>query len=361
MKQDIEQLTLNKTLMTDIRQIINNARVNAVRSVDFCRVQMYWHLGQRIFEEEQQGKERADYGTYLIRNLAKVLEPEYGSGFGVRQLEMCRQFYRTYPIANTVCAQLNWSQYKLLIAISDDDKREYYKLEAVNNCWTKRELERQIHSQLYERLLLSTDKDAVMAMARKERLPQTPQEIVKDPMVLEFLGLEKKPQYYERDLETTIIDHLQDFLLEMGNGFTFVARQKRLLIEDDEFFADLVLYNRLLRSFIVIELKTDKLTHQDLGQLQMYVNYYDRYERVDGENPTIGILLCTEKNDTMVRISLPEDNKTIMASKYELYLPSEEQFRAVIEKEKQAFFLTEENSEEKIVTPIKPQRQDDNI
>ena len=361
MKQDIEQLTLNKTLMTDIRQIINGARENAVRSVDFCRVQMYWHLGQRIFEEEQQGKERADYGTYLIRNLAQVLEPEYGSGFGVRQLEMCRQFYRTYPIANTVCAQLNWSQYKLLIAINDDDKREYYKLEAVNNCWTKRELERQIHSQLYERMMLSTDKEAVMAMARKERLPQTPQEIVKDPMVLEFLGLEKKPQYYERDLETAIIDHLQDFLLEMGNGFTFVARQKRLLIEDDEFFADLVLYNRLLRSFVVIELKTGKLTHQDLGQLQMYVNYYDRYERVDGENPTIGILLCTEKNDTMVRISLPEDNKTIRASKYELYLPSEEQFRAVIEKEKQAFLSAKENIEEDISPNIKPQQQDDNI
>ena len=353
MKQDIEQLTLNQALMTDVRQIINSARANAVRSVDFCRVQMYWHLGQRIFEEEQQGKDRADYGTYLIRNLAQVLEPEYGSGFGVRQLEMCRQFYRTYPIANTVCSQLNWSQYKLLIAISDNDKREYYKLEAVNNCWTKRELERQIHSQLYERLLLSTDKEAVLAMARKERLPQTPQEIVKDPMVLEFLGLEKKPQYYEHDLETAIIDHLQDFLLEMGNGFTFVARQKRLLIEDDEFFADLVLYNRLLRCFVVIELKTDKLTHQDLGQLQMYVNYYDRYERVEGENPTIGILLCTEKNDTMVRISLPEDNKTIMASKYELYLPSEEQFRTVIEKERQAFFSANENNEENIT----PQHQ----
>ena len=377
---------LTPTLMTDVRQIIDNARSNAVRSVDFCRVQMYWHLGQRIFEEEQQGKERADYGTYLIRNLAQVLEPEYGSGFGVRQLERARQFYRIYPIASTVRTQLNWSQYKLLIAISDNDKREYYLLEAVNNCWTARELERQIHSQLYERLLLSTDKEAVLAMARKERLPQSPQEIVKDPMVLEFLGLEKKPQYYERDLETAIINHLQDFLLEMGNGFTFVARQKRLLIEDDEFFADLVLYNRLLRCFVVIELKTDKLTHQDLGQLQMYVNYYDRYERVEGENPTIGILLCTEKNDTMVRMSLPEDNKTIMASKYELYLPSEEQIRAVIEKEKQrflsaecrgeacfhyaeaqkttlekeAFLSTNENSEDKIVSPIIPQRHDDN-
>ena len=165
---------LTPMLLTDVRQIIDSARSNAVRSVDFCRVQMYWHLGQRIFEEEQQGKDRADYGTYLIRNLAQVLEPEYGSGFGYRQLCFCRQFYLTYPIVNALRSQLNWTQYRLLIQIVDSDKREYYLLEAVNNCWTARELERQIHSQLYERLLLSTDKEAVLAMARKERLPQTP-------------------------------------------------------------------------------------------------------------------------------------------------------------------------------------------
>ena len=201
--------------VSEIRSIIDQARSNAVRSVDFCRVRMYWNIGKRIFEEEQHGKERADYGTYLIRNLAKRLEPEYGSGFSVRQLERSRQFYRLYPIASTVRTQLNWSQYKMLIAIADADKREYYELEAINNSWTGRELERQINSMLYERLLLSNDKEAVLAVARKERIPESPMEIIKDPMVLEFLGLERQPAYYEKDLEKAIITHIADFLLEM--------------------------------------------------------------------------------------------------------------------------------------------------
>ena len=320
-----------QNLYDEVREIIASARQNAVRSVDFCRVQMYWNIGKRILETEQAGRERAEYGAYLLKNLAKRLEPEYGSGFSVRQLEMCRQFYRTYPIANTVCSQLNWSQYKLLISIPDEYKREYYQLEAINNAWTKRELERQINSQLYERLLLSNDKETVLAVARKERTPQQPQEIIKDPMVLEFLGLERKAAYYEKDLEQALITHLQKFLLELGNGFTFVARQKRILIEDDEFFADLVFYNRLLRSFVVIELKTEKLTHQDLGQLQMYANYYDRVEKTPDENPTIGILLCTAKNDTVVKMSLPEDNTSILASQYQLYLPTQDQLKTEIE------------------------------
>lgn len=311
--------------VNEIKSIINTARTNAVRSVDFCRVQMYWAIGQRIVEKEQQGKERADYGTYLIKNLAKEIEPEYGSGFGVRQLERCRQFYTIYPIASTLRTQLNWYQYKQLIAIADPDKREYYELEAVNEGWSGRQLERQINSMLYERLLMSNDKESVLAVARKERIPESPQEIIKDPMVLEFLGLERKASYYEKDLERAIISHIADFLLEMGKGFSFVARQKRLLIEDDEYFADLVFYNRLLRSFVVIEIKNHKLTHQDLGQLQLYVNYYDRYEKTDDENPTIGILLCTDKNDTAVKLALPENNKTILASKYQLYLPTTEQ------------------------------------
>ena len=315
----------NEKFLNDIRNIINTARTQAVRSVDFCRVQMYWHMGKRIFEEEQQGKERADYGTYLIKNLAKQLEPEYGSGFSYRQLAFCRQFYRLYPIVNALRSQLNWTQYRMLIQIEDPDKRMYYELESVNNNWTARETERQINSQLYERLLLSNDKEAVLAVARKERIPQSPLEIIKDPMYLEFLGLERKAAYYEKDLESAIITHLQHFLLELGQGFTFVARQKRILLEDDEYFADLVLYNRLLRCFVVIELKTGKLTHQDLGQLQMYVNYYDRIEKTANENPTIGILLCTNKNDTAVRMALPEDNKTILASEYKLYLPTQAQ------------------------------------
>lgn len=271
MKKETNVITYKKTsnIIEDARTIINSARSSAVRSVDFCRVQMYWNLGKRIFEEEQQGKERVDYGTYLIKNLARTLESEYGSGFGVRQLEQSRQFY---------------------------------------------------------------DKEKVLSVARKERIPENPTDIIKDPMILEFLGLERKAEYYEKDLESALIDHLQQFLLELGNGFSFIARQKRLLIEDDEYFADLVFYNRLLRCFVVIELKTKKLTHEDLGQLQMYVNYFDRNEKLPDENPTIGILLCTAKNDEMVKMTLPKENKTILASKYELYLPSEETLKAEVEK-----------------------------
>ena len=323
------------TFVGEIRTIINQARSAAVRSVDFSRVQMYWNIGRRIVEEEQHGKERADYGTYLIKNLAKELEPEYGSGFGVRQLERARQFYRVYPIASTVRSQLNWSQYRMLIQIEDPDKREYYELESVNSGWTARETERQINSMLYERLLLSNEKEKVLAVARNQRIPESPTEVIKDPMVLEFLGLERKAAYYEKDLESAIISHIAEFLLEMGKGFSFVARQKRILLEDDEFFADLVFYNRLLRCFVVVELKTGKLTHQDLGQLQMYVNYYDRCEKQEDENPTIGILLCSDKNDTVVKMALPEENSTILASKYQLYLPTTEQLIKEIDEVKQ--------------------------
>ena len=331
MNNDIQNIQEINSLYSEVRKIIASARQNAVRSVDFCRVQMYWQIGRRIQEEEQKGKERADYGSFLLKNLAKKLEPEYGSGFSVRQLERSRQFYRMYPNASALRSQLNWTQYKQIIAIADNYKREYYALEAVNNCWTARELERQINSQLYERLLLSNDKENILAVARRERIPQSPQEIIKDPMVLEFLGLERKAEYYEKDLEQALINHLQKFLLELGNGFTFVARQKRILLEDDEFFADLVFYNRLLRCFVVIELKTEKLTHQDLGQLQMYVNYYDRIEKLPDENPTIGILLCTSKNDTVVKMSLPENNSSILSSQYQLYLPSQEQLKNEVE------------------------------
>ena len=237
---------------------------------------------------------------------------------------------------------MNWTQYRLLIQIDDPAKREYYELESVNNAWTARETERQINSKLYERLLLSNDKESVLAVARKERIPETPQEIIKSPMVLEFLGLEQKHSYYEKDLEGAIISHVADFLLEMGKGFSFVARQKRIMLEDDEFFIDLVLYNRLLRCFVIVETKTGKLTHQDLGQLQMYVNYYDRMEKLPEENPTIGILLCTGKNDTTVKMSLPEDNRTILASEYKLYLPTTEQLvKEIDEVRKMAMAETE--------------------
>ena len=324
---------VSEKFLSDIKGIIGNARQQAVKSVELHRVEMYWKLGERIFVEEQLEKNRADYGAYLIKTLSASLGTEYGSGFSYRQLNWCRQFYRTYPIVSALRTQLNWMQYKLLISIEDKDRREYYELEAVKNGWTGRELERQIHSGLYERLLLSNDKESVLAVARNQRLPELPQEIIKDPMILEFLGLERKSHYYEEDLESALILHLQKFLLELGNGFSFVARQKRLLIEEDEFFADLVFYNRLLRCFVIIEIKTHKITHQDLGQLQMYVNYYDRNEKLPDENPTVGILLCASKNNEMVRMALPESNQTILASQYKLYLPSENQLLEELKKE----------------------------
>ena len=318
-------MQLSQPLLSEIRTIIARSQEQAIRAVDHARVLMYWHVGERIFEEEQQGKDRADYGKYLIRSLAEQLEPEFGSGFGRRQLELMRQFHRTFPIANTLYSQLSWSHYKLLIRLDNEDKRAFYIAEATKNNWTVRQLERQINSQLYERLLLSNDKASVLAVARGEKQPSEAKEVIKDPMVLEFLGLKRETAYYEKDLETALITHLQDFLLELGNGFSFVARQKRLHLDGDEFFVDLVLYNRLLQSFVLFEIKTHRLTHQDLGQLQMYVNYFDRVEKQDYENPTVGVLLCADKNDAVVKISLPEDNKSILASKYQLYLPTEKQ------------------------------------
>ncbi|MCD8313392.1 MAG: PDDEXK nuclease domain-containing protein [Bacteroidales bacterium] len=326
-------MALSEEFVLDIRNIILASRASVVRSIDFERVKMYWRIGERIFLEEQGGKERADYGTYIVRNLANKMEAEFGSGFSTRQLSFCRQFYRTYPIVNALRSQLNWYQYRLLIQIDNEDKREYYELEAVNNNWTGRELERQINSGLYERLLVSNDKQAVLAVARRERIPESPLEIIKDPMVLEFLGLQPNSAYYEKDLERELITNLQSFLLELGNGFSFVARQKRILLEDDEFFVDLVFYNRLLRCFVIIELKTRKITNEDVGQLQMYVNYYDRNEKLPDENPTIGILLCAAKNDMMVKYTLPKDNNTILASQYQLYLPTEKQLAEQLKSE----------------------------
>jgi predicted nuclease of restriction endonuclease-like (RecB) superfamily len=328
---------VNKNLIIEIQKIISNSRANAVNKIENERTVMYWQIGKKIFEEEQSGKDRADYGTYLIKSLSLELEPTYGKSFSPRQLQRYRQFYRTFPIVSALRSQLNWSQYKMLISISDNDKREYYELEAANNNWTGRELERQINSSLYERLLLSNDKESVLAIARKERLPENPQEIVKDPMILEFLGLKRESAYYEKDLEQAIISHLQDFLLELGNGFSFVARQKRIHLEGDDFFIDLVFYNRLLECFVIFEIKTHKLNHQDIGQLQMYVNYFDRVEKLDRENPTIGVLLCTDKNDAVVKFTLPEDSKNILASKYQLYLPSESQLLDEMKKELDSF------------------------
>jgi predicted nuclease of restriction endonuclease-like (RecB) superfamily len=326
-------MLLKRELVEQIHSIINSAKEKAIRSVDTERVLMYWQIGKVILEEEQEGKDRAGYGDFLIKSLAQTLELDFGSGFSYRQLNLFRQFYRVFPIVNALRSQFSWTHYRTLIRIENHDKRTFYIAESEKNNWTARQLERQVNSQLFERLLVSNDVAGVLAVARAEKSPVDAKEIIKDPMILEFLGLKKESAYYEKDMESSIITHLQEFLLEMGNGFSFVARQKRIHLEGDEFFADLVFYNRLLQCFVIVETKTSKLTHQDIGQLQMYVNYYDRFEKQDFENPTIGILLCADKNDAVVKITLPESNKTIIASKYQLYLPTEQQLINEVRKE----------------------------
>jgi predicted nuclease of restriction endonuclease-like (RecB) superfamily len=326
-------MTIKPELLAAVRGLITQAREQAVRAVDTERVLLYWHIGRVILEEEQQGADRAAYGTFLIQGLADTLQPQFGSGFSRRQLYWYVQFYRAFPIVSTLRSQFSWTHYRKLIQLDNEDKRAFYVAEAAKNNWTARQLERQVNSQLFERLLLSNDVASVLQVARQEKPPTEARDIIKDPMVLEFLGLKREAAYYERDLENALLTHMQEFLLELGNGFSFVARQKRLHLDGDDFFVDLVFYNRLLQCFVLIEIKTDKLTHQDLGQLQMYVNYYDRLEKLPHENPTIGILLCADKNDVMVKISLPADNQTIVASQYQLYLPTQQQLLAEVQKE----------------------------
>jgi predicted nuclease of restriction endonuclease-like (RecB) superfamily len=323
-------MDLRKEFLEEVKGIIDDSKVKAIRAVDHVRVKMYWELGRKIVEEEQQGMERAEYGKFLIKNLSALLQSQYGSGYSKRQLEMFRKFYLTFPIAHAVRAQFTWRHYRIYISIENQHKREFYQEECIKNTWSYRQLERQLNAGLYERLLLSNDPESVLSVARSEKQPIDAKEIIKDPIVLEFLGLKPESTYLEKDLESRIISHLQEFLLELGNGFAFMSRQKRIHLDGDDFFIDLVLYNRLLQCFVIIEIKTSKISHQDIGQLQMYVNYHDRYERKDHENPTIGILLCADKNDTVVKITLPENNQTIVASKYQLYLPSEQQLLEVV-------------------------------
>jgi predicted nuclease of restriction endonuclease-like (RecB) superfamily len=325
-------MELRNSFIGEVKKLIEDARVKAIRSVDHIRVRMYWELGKKIVEEERKGNLKIEYGKFLIKTLSITLTKEYGSGFSTRRLYLYCQFFRLYPIVPALRAQLGWSHYKLLLSIDNQSKRSFYEAECLKNNWTYRQLERQIHAHLYERLLLSSDPKKILAIANSDKQPSNAMDIIKDPMVLEFLGLKKESVFYEKDLESKIITHLQEFLLELGNGFAFLARQKRIHLEGDDFFIDLVLYNRLLQCFVIIEIKTGKITHQDIGQLQMYVNYYDRFEKKEFENATIGILLCADKNEAVVKITLPENNQTIIASRYQLYLPTEEQLLEELKK-----------------------------
>ena len=318
--------------LEQVKKLIRAAQGQVVHSVNTLMVRTYFELGRRIVEQEQKGKRQADYGAYLLDSLSKALTAEFGKGYSKRNLELIRKFYLTYRIAKTPFSQsLSWSHYLLLIRISTNQERRYYELETARNNWSFRELNRQINSSLYERLCLSRDKQKVLKLAGKGHLIEKPADLVKDPYVLEFLQLPEASAYTETELEAALINKLEQFLLELGNGFTFAGRQVRFTFDEEHFRVDLVFYNRILRCFVLIDLKIGKLRHQDLGQMQMYVNYYDRYVKLEEENSTIGIILCKDKKDTLVEITLPEGNSRIFASKYKLVLPSKNELKKIVQ------------------------------
>ena len=324
-------------IISDISRILRQAQASAYRSINQTMVQAYWQVGRRIVEEEQQGEAKAVYGKGVIKNLSAALQAEFGKGFSERNLENMRTFYLAYPIPQTASAELDkpdfelsWSHYQMLIRIENKEERAFYEREATQNNWSLRELKRQFDSALYLRLALSTDKAGIKKLGQEGQVIESLQDAVKDPYILEFLQFKEHYRYSENDLENALIDKLEDFLLELGKGFTFVARQKRISFDERHFYIDLVFYNRLLRCFVLIDLKIGDLKHQDLGQMQMYVNYYDRFVKLEEENKTIGIVLCQDKSETLVEITLPEDNQQIFASRYQTVLPSKEELQNLL-------------------------------
>jgi predicted nuclease of restriction endonuclease-like (RecB) superfamily len=319
-----------------IKAILSEARAGAYRAINAAMVAAYWEIGRVIVEQEQQGHERAEYGQGLLVELSQRLSADFGRGFDRSNLWHMRSFYLSYPILDAVRRELSWTHYRLLLRVEKPEARAFYETEAVNSRWSTRELERQIHSLLFERLALSRDREGVLALAQKGHEIQQPSDLIKDPYVLEFTGLPQSQRYLESDLEQALIDKLREFLLELGKGFAFMARQQRITLDGQHYWIDLVFYNRLTRSFVLIDLKAGTLTHQDLGQMQMYVNYYQREITAPDENPPIGIVLCTDKSEAVVRYTLPEDNQQIFASRYKLYLPTETELAAELQRQRQA-------------------------
>lgn len=320
-----------------IEQLIEETKKRTVATINTAMVYTYYEIGRMIVEEEQKGKLRAEYGKAVLKELSIRLTNKFGKGFSVENLDRMRYFYKTYSKTNSSTVltnlqfSLSWSHYLKLMRIDNPEERKFYEIEAIENNWSLRELQRQFDSSLYERLQLSRDKEGIKELSQKGQIIEKAEDVVKDPYILEFLGLQELPQYSENELEQRLIDNLQTFLLELGKGFTFVGRQVRFTFDEQHFRVDLVFYNRLLKAFVLIDLKRGTLKHQDLGQMQMYVNYYDRFVKTEEENPTIGILLCTDKSDAIVEITLPKDNNQIFASKYQTYLPSKEELKQLIE------------------------------
>lgn len=319
----------------NIKTILDNARKNVYYAVNFEMVQAYWSIGRVIVEEEQKGKNRADYGKYLIRELSRRLTNEYGRGFDERNLWYMKAFYLNFPKLNSLRSELTWTHYRLLLRVENQSTRDFYMIESINNKWSTRELERQINSLLYERLALSRDKKKVIELSKKGQIIEKPSDIIKDPYILEFLGLNDKFSYKEKDLEKALLDKLQAFILELGKGFSLVSRQYRINVDNEHYYVDLVFYNYLLKCFFLVELKSGKLNHTDIGQMDFYVRYFEKEVKKINDNPTIGLILCTGKNEVMARYTLLNDKRNVFASKYRLYLPSEEEIRKGLESVKE--------------------------
>ena len=322
----------------NIKELVINSRNKVYTTVNTEMLNLYWNIG-RIIMEIQQGDERASYGDAVLEKLSLKLTNEFGKGFSKRNLERMRKFYIIFPIATTLSSQLSWSHYLELIKIEEEPKRNFYLKECINSMWSVRELQRQKDSLLYERLILSADKEKVLELSQEGQILRESKDLVKDPFVLEFLDIKENTKYLETDLEKNILEHIKEFLLELGKGFSYVGNQVRLTLEEDHFYPDLIFYNRILKCFVIIDLKIGRVTPQDIGQMQMYVNYYDREIKSNDENSTIGILLSTSRNKTVVKYTLPKDNKTIFSSEYKLNMPSEQELIDAVEEEKKNFEL----------------------
>ena len=325
----------NNNIYQEIKELLYSAKNRVYQTINTTMTETYFQIGKRIVEEEQGGETRAEYGKSLLKLLSVQLINEFGKGFSVDNLENMRRFYLAFQKSETVSRkfELSWSHYIFLTRIENINERNFYEIESIENSWSLRELKRQFDSGLFERLKLSSDKQKVKELSLNGQVIQTAQDLIKDPYILEFVGLPELSLYSESELEQKLIDKLEHFLLELGKGFTFVARQKRITIDEKHFKVDLVFYNRLLKSFVVIDLKIGELKHQDIGQMMMYVNYFDRFEKTDDENSTIGIILCKDKSKALVELTLPKDNNQIYASKYLTILPNKEEFKKLLEDE----------------------------
>ena len=314
-----------KKLVDDIGTTLQRARENAIKAVNRELVIANWEIGKHIVEFEQNGKEKADYGSSLLTNLSKDLKSNYGKGFGKSNIYLCRQFYLKYPIFQTVSGKLSWSHYAELLTVSDDLARAFYEKQTETENWSIREMKRQIDSSLFERLAISKNKNEVLTLAEKGQIIVEAKDIIKDPYIFEFLGLPEQVAVKEKNLESKLINNIQTFLLELGKGFSFVARQYKITLDNQHFYIDLVFYHRILKCFVLIDLKTQKVKHQDIGQMNLYLNYFKEEENTEGDKAPIGIIIAKDKHEFLVKYATGGISNKIFVSKYQLYLPDQKQ------------------------------------